>query len=212
VSAADGLLGVLWAVRRPESGAAPALVVDRDEDLVRRATGGDRQAFDDLYRRHVDAVWRRLGRLIGPDPDREDLVQHIFLEVFRGLDRFRGEAAFGTFLHRVMLNTAFDHLKRRGRRPPSVSPERLADVCDQAASPEARAVQRERLAVTSALLDRLKPKKRIAFVLRVVEGLSLEEIAILVDATPAAVAQRVRHAHAEIEALLARRRRREEEA
>jgi RNA polymerase sigma-70 factor, ECF subfamily len=210
VSAVGSLPGVLWAVRRPDRTAAHAPVVDRDEDLVRRATGGDRQAFDDLYRRHVDAIWRRLGRLIGPDPDREDLVQHIFLEVFRGLDRFRGEAAFSTFLHRVMLNTAFDHLKRRGRRPPSVSPEQLADVHDQAASPETRAVQRERLAVTSALLDRLKPKKRIAFVLRVVEGLSLEEVAILVDATPAAVAQRVRHAHSEIEALLARHRRQEE--
>ncbi len=204
---AGAMLTVLWAVRRPErplSGAAEALV-DRDEDVVRRAMGGDRQAFDDLYRRHVDMVWRRLGRLIGPDPDREDLVQQIFFEVFRALDRFRGEAAFATFLHRVMLNIAFDHLKRRGKRPAAADPELLAGLCDQGASPEAHAAQRERLAATSALLDRIKPKKRIAFVLRVVEGLSLEEIGALVDATPAAVAQRVRHAQAEIEALSARR-------
>jgi RNA polymerase sigma-70 factor (ECF subfamily) len=205
------ILTVLWAVRRPEAPAARnAAVADRDEDLVRRAMGGDRQAFDDLYRRHVDVVWRRLGRLIGADPDREDLVQQIFLEVFRGLDRFRGEATFATFLHRVMLNQAFDHLRRRGKRPQATSPEVLADLCDEGASPEAAAVQRQRLAVTSALLDRLKPKKRIAFVLRVVEGLSLEEIGALVDASPAAVAQRVRHAQLEIEALMARRRRKGE--
>jgi RNA polymerase sigma-70 factor, ECF subfamily len=196
------LAGTLFALRRPE-GAAPA-IVGSDNDLVKRALGGDRQAFDDLYRRHVDVLWRRLGRIIGPDPEREDLVQQIFFDVFRTLDRFRGEAAFATFLHRVMLNTAYDHLKRRARRPQSATPEVLALLIDPAASPEHRAAERERLAATSALLDRIKPKKRIAFVLRVVEGLSLEEIATLVDATPAAVAQRVRHAHAEIEALLAR--------
>ena len=80
----------LFAMRRPEARAA---VTGTDEELVQRAMGGDRQAFDDLYRRHVDVVWRRLGRLIGPDPEREDLVQQIFFDVFRGLDRFRGEAA-----------------------------------------------------------------------------------------------------------------------
>jgi RNA polymerase sigma-70 factor (ECF subfamily) len=202
----------LWAARRlgePAAAGGPA-VTDRDDDLIRRALGGDRQAFDDIYRRHVDTVWRRLGRLLGPDPEREDLVQHIFLEVFRGLDRFRGEAAFATFLHRVVLNMAFDHLKRRRRRPTTVSPEQVEQLSDGAASPEARAAERERLAAMAVMLDRLKPKKRIAFILRVVEGLSLEEIATLVDATPAAVAQRVRHAQAEIEALLARRQRRGE--
>lgn len=195
----------LFAVRRPESLlSARVEVPGTDEELVKRALGGDRQGFDELYRRHVDVIWRRLGRLIGQDPEREDLVQQIFFDVFRSLDRFRGEAAFSTFLHRVMLNTAYDHLKRRARVRSSVDPEALVHLIDPGASPEHRAEERERLAATSALLDRIKPKKRIAFVLRVVEGLSLEEIATLVDATPAAVAQRIRHAHAEIEAMLKR--------
>jgi RNA polymerase sigma-70 factor, ECF subfamily len=208
VSAA-GIVPFLWEARRlgEPIAAGSAVGADRDGELIRRAMGGDRQAFDDLYRRHVDVVWRRLGRLLGPDPEREDLVQQVFLEVFHGLDRFRGEAAFTTFLHRVVLNMAFDHLKHRRRRPAAAAPEQVEQLHDRAASPEARAAERERLAATSALLDRLKPKKRIAFVLRVVEGLSLEEIALLVNATPAAVAQRVRHAQAEIEALLARRQR-----
>ena len=211
---ADGFfLPALLAVRRRDepSGAAerPRAVPDSDEDLVRRALGGDRPSFDGLYRRHVDMVWRRIGRLIGPDPEREDLVQQIFFEVFQGLGKFRGEALFRTYLHRVVINTAFDHLKRRGRRPRAAAPEALEAVIDPAASPEARVQEREALAATSALLDRIKPKKRIAFVLRVVEGLSLEEIAALVDARPAAVAQRVRHAHLELEALLARQSQKE---
>ena len=79
---------------------------DSDQALVERARGGDRGAFDELYRRHADLVWSRLGRLLGPDPEREDLLQQIFFEVFRDLWRFRGEAAFRTFLYRVVVNIA----------------------------------------------------------------------------------------------------------
>ncbi len=174
-----------------------------DEELVTRAVAGDRPSFDELYRRHVDVVWSRLGRLIGPDPEREDLTQQIFLEVLRALPRFRGDATFRTFLYRVMLNVAYDHLKRRGRRAAGVPIEELDELVDAAASPETRAALRQRLALTWTQLDRIKPKKRIAFLLRVVEGLSLEEIARLVHATPATVAQRVRHAHRELGALAA---------
>ena len=175
---------------------------DSDQALVERARGGDRGAFDELYRRYADLVWSRLGRLLGPDPEREDLLQQIYFEVFRDLWRFRGEAAFRTFLYRVVVNSACDHLKRRARRPRPVSAADLDSLIDGDRSPEARAVERERLALTLSMLDKIKPKKRIAFLLRVVEGLSLEEIAEIVEARPAAVAQRVRHAHRELDRLL----------
>jgi RNA polymerase sigma-70 factor, ECF subfamily len=172
-----------------------------DEELVLRAQRGDRQAFDELYRRYIDLVWGRLGRLIGPDPDREDLVQQIFLEVFRGLPRFRGDARFRTYLYRVVVNRASDHLKRRRRRPTPISLDDI-DLPGDDGGPEASADERQRVSLSLALLDRIKPKKRIAFLLRVVEGLSLEEIGDLCQATPATVAQRIRHAHLEIERLV----------
>jgi RNA polymerase sigma-70 factor (ECF subfamily) len=177
-----------------------------DQALVGRALGGDRGAFDQLYRRHVDAVWHRLTRLLGPDPEREDLTQQVFLEVFGRLDRFRGEAKFRTFVCRVAVNMAIDHLDRRRRRPQPLAPEDFALVCDAGASPEQQAEQRQRMALVWTLLDRIKAKKRVAFVLRVVEGLSLEEVAELVDASVPAVAQRVRHAHDELQKMLVRRR------
>ena len=189
--------------------ARPMMPADSDESLVARASGGDRRAFDDLYRRHVDQVWTRLGRLIGPDAEREDLLQQVFLAVFRSLPRFRGDASFRTFLYRIVLNSAADHLKRRRRRGGAApAPEELDRLVDANASPEVRAAERQRLAVTFALLDRIKPKKRIAFLLRVVDGLSLEEIGELTGASAAAVAQRVRHAHRELQALAARKDRR----
>ncbi|HVR63462.1 MAG TPA: RNA polymerase sigma factor [Polyangia bacterium] len=195
-------------VGRPQPLAA-VRTAGSDESLVARASGGDRQAFDDLYRRYVDLVWTRLGRLIGPDAEREDLLQHVFIEVFRSLPRFRGDASFRTFLYRIVLNVAADHLKRRRRRGNApIAPEELDKLVDGHASPEARAAERQRLAVTFALLDRIKTKKRIAFLLRVVDGLSLEEIGELTGATAAAVAQRVRHANRELQALAARKDRR----
>jgi RNA polymerase sigma-70 factor (ECF subfamily) len=179
-----------------------AEMVEGEEWLVRRAAQGERQAREELYRRHADQVWNRLQRLVGPDPDREDLMQQIFLEVFQGLARFRGEAAFSTYLYRVQVNVVCDHLRRRGRRPLSLPDEMFDAVQALDASPEQNAQSRERLALIWAALDRLKPKKRVALVLAVVEGLSLEEIGALVEASADTVAKRIEHARKELQAML----------
>lgn len=189
----------------PHLSVVPVEGSDLDRELVERMRRGDRRAFDELFRRHADEVYRRLTHLIGPDPEREDLVQEIFLSAYRGLDRFRGDARFSTWLHKVVVNSAFGHLRKKKRRPlgedNSLTWERLIAP---GGTPEAQADQRQALMRALAYLDRLKPKKRIAFVLRVVEGLPLSDIATLVDATPAAVGQRVKHAQAELEAMVAR--------
>jgi RNA polymerase sigma-70 factor (ECF subfamily) len=198
------------ALELAAAAAEPARAPDPDAALVRAIRDGDRGAFDELYRRHVDAVHRRLTRLVGPDPERDDLVQHVFLAVFRSLPRFRGDAAFTTFLHRVVVNVACDHLRRRRRAPLAIPPETLA-LLPSGASPESDARQRQGLERAMALLARIKPKKRVAFVLRVVEGLSLEEIGSLVGASPAAVGQRVRHAQRELLAMVERGARRGKE-
>jgi RNA polymerase sigma-70 factor (ECF subfamily) len=182
-----------------------AAAADTDEALVARAAAGDRAAFETLYERHVDTVWRQLTRLLGPDPEREDLTQQIFSELYDKLHRFRGDARFRTFLYRVVVNTAMDQLNRRRRRGGALEPDLTEAVPDAASTPEQTAERRERVATALDLLDRLKPKKRVAFLLRVVEGLSLEEVAAAVDATVPTVAQRVRHAQRELQALRERR-------
>jgi RNA polymerase sigma-70 factor (ECF subfamily) len=176
---------------------------DLDAALIQRANGGDRRAYDELYRRHVDIVYRRISRLVGPDPDREDLVQQVFIGVFGSLRSFRGEAAFGTWLYRVIANVAFDHLRRRRRQHEVPSAEDLGLLVAER-SPELAAHEREQIGRVLACLERIKPKKRIAFVLRVVEGLSIEEIAQIVGARPPAVGQRIKYAQRELNAMLAR--------
>jgi RNA polymerase sigma-70 factor (ECF subfamily) len=189
--------------------AGPAVVAterDLDDERVARYLAGDTDAFAELYRAHVDAVYRRLSRILGPIPEREDLTQEVFVSLHRALPRFRGESTLSTFIQRIAINVALDYLRACGRRPAAPVDTRYFDqLCAPQASPEARAEHRERLAQVLACLAKLKPKKRIALVLRVVDGMSFDDIARLVDATPEAVAKRVQHGQRELDALLAHR-------
>jgi len=193
------------------SSAAPrrsmASTAEKDATLVDAAAGGDRGAFTELYRRHLDSVHARLTRVIGPAPERDDLVQQIFLDVYRALRRFRGDAAFSTFLHRIVLNVACEHLERRRRvrgRSEPLEARQLETLVALDASPEQRARQREELTRLFALLEELSPKRRAAFVLVAIECLPLDEAAVLLDARPAAIKQRVLDARRELARALER--------
>ena len=178
---------------------------DDDVALVARHRAGDPEAFPAIYRNHVVAVYRRLTRILGAIPEREDLVQEVFLALHRTLPGFRGEAQLTTLVHRIAINRAYEHLRRQSRRPARlVEAWFFDDVAGVHSSPEHQSAAREDLARVASCLARIKPKKRIALLLRLVDGLSFEDIAKLVDATPDAVAKRVQHGQRELNALLAR--------
>ncbi len=151
--------------------------VDPDIDRVARHLAADPDAFEEIYRAHVDAVYRRLTRILGPISEREDLTQDVFVALHRALHQFRGEAALGTWIQRIAINIAYDHLRRQSHRPAATVDDSVFDeLCSPAASVESRAEAREELARVFACLARIKPKKRIALLLRLVDGLSFEEI------------------------------------
>ena len=175
-----------------------------DLELVARAGSGDTDAFTELYARNVDQVYVQITRLIGPVADREDVLQQVFLALHRALPRFRGESAFSTFLYRITVNATYDYLRHRRRRAATHDAAAIDALIDGDPGPEDRARRREELRLIFALLDRIKPKKRIAFVLVAVEGLTLGEAAELVGARADAVKQRVLHARRELIALLER--------
>lgn len=207
------LLGWLRAADGPHAGAGRALAPspdgDDDSDLVRQCLAGERHAFDELYRRHAATIHRRLTRLVGHTPDVEDLVQQVFLESFRSLPRFRGDAAFTTWLHRIAINVALGALRKQRRHPSvAIDPQDLDAIVSSALTPEARARERELYERTLHHLGTLAPKHKIAFVLRHVEQLSLDEIAVIVGARAPAVAQRVRKAERELARKMALEERR----
>lgn len=195
-----------WPVK-PAAQRAPTTP---DADLAGSAAAGDAAAFAEIYSRYSDRVFARLTHLIGPSADREDVFQQVFLELHRALPRFRGDASLSTFLYRITINVAYDHLRRRGRRAGDHDPTALDALITGDPTPEDRARRREELGQIFSLLGQIKPKKRLAFVLVAVEGLSLGEAAELLGAQADAVKQRVLHARRELVALMSRDERRTE--
>jgi RNA polymerase sigma-70 factor (ECF subfamily) len=176
-----------------------------DVALVERHRAGDSDAFAALYRAHSAAVYRRLSRILGPIEERDDLLQDVFLALHDALPRFRGDARVSTLIHRIAIHKAIEHMRRQGRRPASIVEGWFFDEMPApASSPERRVAAREQLELVLACLSRIKPKKRVAYLLRVVDGLSFEQIGELVDASAETVAKRVQHGQRELEALLAR--------
>ena len=194
------------AVIAPAVPARGGAAAELDLARVARHLDGDGEAFGEIYRGHAAPVYQRLTRILGPIPEREDLMQDVFLAVHRALPRFRGDAALGTLIQRIAINVAYEHLRRARRRPAAATDGAFFDeLVAPIASPEARAEAREGLVRVFECLAKIKPKKRVALLLRVVDGMSFDEIGKLVDATPETVAKRVQAGQRELDAMLAKR-------
>jgi RNA polymerase sigma-70 factor (ECF subfamily) len=137
-------------------------------------------------------VARIVYKVLGPDADLEDVVQDVFIEVFRSIDRFKGQAKITTWLYRVSVNVAYQRLRRRKRRPEAPLP-------DQAEEPDHetpfRALERKEVsAVVYDVLETLTPKKRVVFVLHEILGMDSKEISRIVGANMLTVRTRLHYA------------------
>lgn len=190
---------------------------DTDKELVRRVKKGDRDAFDLLFSRYQHKILNLVGRYLRDPQDVEDVAQEAFIKAFRALPRFRGDSAFYTWLYRIAINTAKNHLVARGRRPPGtdVDVEDAEyydgnDALREGESPEA-ALARDQLsvAIDQAISD-LPDDLRSAVTLREFDGLSYEQIAEIMDCPVGTVRSRIFRARESIdkhiEPLLLRRR------
>lgn len=149
---------------------------DGDHALALAAAGGDAAAFEALYRRHAARVHGVVLRLAGWQRARaEDLVQEAFLRAWQALPQWRGEAAFGTWLHRLAVNTALMDLRARRARPVLDGDDGdaldAAPAADSAGRGMALAMDLERAVAT------LPPRARAVLVLHDVEGWTHEEVA-----------------------------------
>lgn len=161
-----------------------------DWELAQRAAEGERQAQQILFARLKTAVHATLYRVLGSNRHMEDLLQECFIEVFRSLPSFRGEAKLTTWADRIAVRVAFHYLGRQSGRelrelesePPSL---RLVG------SPEDDAWHREGVARVYAALGKLKPEYRIAFALFALDGRSIEEVAAITGVSLVAAKSRV---------------------
>ena len=166
-------------------------VVGSEEDLVRRAKRGEGAALRALAEQELPRVERLLGRILGPRPDFEDLVQNVFLEMCRSIGSFEGRSRFSTWLGGITVR-----ISRRALRPSAYESRRgeMPEMPDPARSPEAIVSSHQRLVLLHSRLDRLAPAKRIAFSLWALDERSPEEIAELTDTKVHTVRSRIYHA------------------
>ena len=165
-----------------------------DADLVAAAQAGDRDALEQLLRRHHDRVRALARRLCGNDADAADATQEALISIVRGLDHFDQRAAFGTWAYRVATNACLDELRRRARRP-QPHPDSTFSAPAQGSDPGE--VVSARLDVDAALAA-LPIEFRAAVVLRDLCALDYAEIAEVLDIPAGTVRSRIARGRAAI--------------
>lgn len=165
-------------------------------ELVLRCQQLERGAQAEFYRKYRQDVARTLYKVLGPDADLEDALQDVFVEVFRSIDRFKGESKITTWLYRVSVNVALQKLRRRKRRPEGYVSVPKDEIPDH--ETPMRALQRkESSRFVYAILDTIAPKKRTVFILSEIFGMSAKEISDVVETNALTVRTRLHYARKE---------------
>ena len=180
-----------------------------DQELVKRVQKGDKQAFDMLVIKYQQKVVNLVMRYVGDYTEALDVAQEAFIKAYRALPNFRGDSAFYTWLYRIAVNTAKNHLVSEGRRstPGDVDAE-VAERYEggerlrEHATPEHFLCEAEMLAVIRRAIDDLPEDLRTAITLRELEGLSYEEIAEVMGCPIGTVRSRIFRAREAIEAKI----------
>lgn len=168
-----------------------------DQVLVERVQDGDRSAFNLLVLRYQQKVASLISRYIAP-ADVPDVVQETFIKAYRALDDFRGESAFYTWLYRIAVNSAKNHMIFQSRRPmPSEvdfsDGERYdqSDTFREISNPENLTLSQELKRIIFATIESLPENLRLALTLRELDGLSYEEIAVVMACPIGTVRSRI---------------------
>jgi len=173
------------------------MMEDSDAALVKRARGGDHDAFRVLVERHSQALFRLAYRMTGNEHDAEDMVQETFLKAHRQLGRFESRSSFSTWLHRIAANCSLDLLRKRQRRAEEDRPvdvesaDALPAMLSPSPAPDQQLFHVEVRQKVECAMEQLTPTERTAFVLRHYEGQSIEEIGSVLGAGASATKQSI---------------------
>lgn len=182
---------------------------ETDKILVERVQQGDSRAFDLLVKKYQHKVMSLISRYVKQSADVPDVAQETFIKAYRALDNFRGESAFYTWLYRIAVNTAKNYLVAKGRKPPASDVDagdaefyEGAGALKDGASPESLLLTDEIRNVVMRTIDNLPEDLRRAIMLREIDGLGYEEIAVEMDCPIGTVRSRIFRAREAIDEQL----------
>ena len=169
-----------------------------DQALVQRVQKGEKRAFDLLVAKYQHKVTSLIGRYIHDWSEAQDVAQETFIRAYRALANFRGDSQFYTWLYKIAVNTAKNHLVSLGRRPPSEDIDAQDAVQFDAGTrlrdtdtPEHELMRQEIERTVARTVEALPEELRMAITLREVDGLSYEEIAEAMDCPIGTVRSRI---------------------
>jgi RNA polymerase sigma-70 factor, ECF subfamily len=172
-----------------------AAVTD-DAALLRAHLAGDRNAFNELVRRHRDRLWAVALRTLGDREEAADALQDALLSAYRSADRFRGDAAVTTWLHRIVINACLDRVRRRQARPTVPLPD------SEHAAVAVPPVDSDMAIDVRTALASLPADQRAALVLVDIQGYPVAEVAQMLDVAEGTVKSRCARGRARLATLL----------
>lgn len=171
-----------------------------DDDTIDACRRGDSDAMRLLFETHKDRVFSIALNFTGNEAAAKDVTQQVFLKLLTSLDQYRSDAAFSTWLYRLVVNACIDE-HRRNRRYSDVAP--AADRADASARGDEAVYAGEVAAIVRLAVGSLRPKLRIAVLLRYFEGLTYEEMAEALGCSTGTVASRLNRGHKQLARKLA---------
>lgn len=180
-----------------------------DQALVERVQQGDKSAFDILVLKYQSKIIQLVNRYVHDPDEAMDVAQEAFIKAYRAIGRFRGDSAFYTWIYRIAINTAKNHLVASGRRPPAGDIDAQdaeqyegATGLREYATPERMILKDEIEKTVASAIEELPDDLKTAITLRELEGLSYEEIAQAMECPIGTVRSRIFRARDAIDTKL----------
>lgn len=171
---------------------------ETDKELVKRVQQGDKAAFDILVLKYQSRIINLVSRFVRNQADAMDVTQEAFIKAYRALPNFRGDSAFYTWMYRIAVNTAKNYLAVQSRRPNEADQdiseiEQIEgnDALREQATPEHMLLTDEIQSTVINAIENLPEDLRMAIMLRELEGLSYEDIAVVMECPIGTVRSRI---------------------
>jgi RNA polymerase sigma-70 factor (ECF subfamily) len=175
-----------------------------EADLIARCQQGDQDALKEIFNQYQTKVYRIAYGVVRHREDALDIVQEVFIKLYRSIRNFKGRSNFYTYLYRMALNTAIDHTRRKEKRPPASLDEEGAfqPAEDVEKGADRILLKKELEEKVKEAMEKLPPDQKMAVILREVEGLSYQEIAEVTGCSIGTVMSRLHYARKKLQEYL----------